>query len=132
VIDVFREVSDGKASMISDHMTATMRGPWKIALYAQWTPRLASATDPVEFVSLPGSGKMGRGRAGQAPPFTGLVAVYCLEQVLCERHYYQFRTCPWRAYPLGAASICWSGFSPLQRPFARSVLMVCIVLHARM
>ena len=33
---------------------------------------------------------------------------------------------------LRAASICSSGFSPLQHPFARSVLMVCRVLHARM
>ena len=71
-MNMFHEVSDGKASMISDHMAATMRGPWKIALYAQWAPRLASATGPVEFVSLPESGKMSRDRAGQAPPYTGV------------------------------------------------------------
>jgi hypothetical protein len=34
VMNMFHKVSDGKASMISDHMAATMRGPWKIALHA--------------------------------------------------------------------------------------------------
>jgi hypothetical protein len=33
---------------------------------------------------------------------------------------------------LRAASICSSGFSPLQHPFVRSVLMVCRILHTRM
>ena len=69
-MNMFHEVSDGKASMISDHMVATMRGPWKIALHAQWTSRLASATGPVVFVNLSELGKMGRDRAGQVPPFT--------------------------------------------------------------
>ena len=34
--------------------------------------------------------------------------------------------------PFRAASICSSGFSHLQHPFARSVLMACRALHARM
>jgi hypothetical protein len=56
-------------------------------------------------------------------PSSRRTAVYCLEQVLCERDY-SIPDLSSESPSLRAASICSSGFSPLQHPFAHSMLMV--------